>query len=497
MSKHFKQNGKRNSFSIRKRATGVASLLLSTIILVGNSFDGQVAKAQTATQDSNVVASASIDLIHTLDGYLSFDEDRDGTPDIYIPNIQVDLFLDGKVVETTITDSDGYFKFSDVFQDQYQLRFTNFYVPGEDTSNIDWSARTFVVNVGNMDADVIRTNIVVKKKKPVVENPTTEAPTTELPTTELPTTEAPTTEAPTTEAPTTELPTTEAPTTELPTTELPTTEAPTTEAPTTEAPTTEAPTIEAPTTELPTTELPTTEAPTTEVPTTEAPTIEAPTTEAPTTEAPTTEAPTTEVPTTELPTTEAPTTEAPTTEVPTTELPTTEAPTTEVPTVEIPFENGESTYEVPSVVHRNELTTHSNESIPPIFDIINGDRRKSYGQEVLSSDVLTEGKSGKDIHRSRLLIFKTKISVNRHYTLPESNDISKKHTKKDNKSDAEDNKEIISIDEPKAPKTPPFKEVDNEFANIIVDDPIGPGEIRGLTTFASSIGGLMIKHKGD
>ncbi|WP_241426521.1 SdrD B-like domain-containing protein [Macrococcus armenti] len=56
------------------------------------------------------------------------------------------------------------------------------------------------------------------------EAPTTEVPTTEAPTTEAPTTEAPTTEAPTTEAPTTEAPTTEAPTTEAPTTEAPTTE---------------------------------------------------------------------------------------------------------------------------------------------------------------------------------------------------------------------------------------------------------------------------------
>ncbi|MGV2929433.1 SdrD B-like domain-containing protein, partial [Macrococcus capreoli] len=82
------------------------------------------------------------------------------------------------------------------------------------------------------------------------EAPTTEAPTTEASTTEAATTEAPTTEAPTTEAATTEAPTTEASTTEASTTEPATTEASTTEAPTTEAPTTaSSPSIVAPTVE--------------------------------------------------------------------------------------------------------------------------------------------------------------------------------------------------------------------------------------------------------
>ncbi|MCO4097341.1 YSIRK-type signal peptide-containing protein, partial [Macrococcus canis] len=283
------------SYSIRKRTTGAISMLLSSVILFGHTLNGEAAEMVTQNVTNETAATNVIALIHTIDGFLSFDNDRNGTSDIMLPNIKIDLTQNGYVLESTYTDSNGYFTFDNLTSGEYVLKINDIVIPGEDPNQIDWSTRTITVKVIADDAKLIRNHIVLKKRQ------TTEVPTTEVPTTEVPTTEVPTTEVPTTEVPTTEVPTTEVPTTEVPTTETPSTEVPTTETPTTEVPTTEVPTTEVPTTEVPSTEEPSTETPTTEVPTTEVPSTEEPSTETPTTEVPTTETPSTETPTTEVP----------------------------------------------------------------------------------------------------------------------------------------------------------------------------------------------------
>ncbi|UBH13027.1 SdrD B-like domain-containing protein [Macrococcus armenti] len=464
MNKNHNKNVLHHSFSIRKSATGVTSLLLSTIVLFGSTLVGNTAQAITQVDPAtNDVISPTVVREHTVDGFLSFDENRDGISDIFIPNIKVELLQNGSVIASTTTNSNGYFVFNEVPTGTYELKFIEFIVPGENLETVNWSTRTFTIKLSELNSYTERTNIVVKRRVPTTEQPTTEAPTTE----------APTTEAPTTEQPTTEAPTTEAPTTEQPTTEQPTTEAPTTEAPTTEQPTTETPTTEAPTTEQPTTETPTTEAPTTEQPTTETPTTEAPTTEQPTTEAPTTEAPTTEAPTTEELTTEAPTTEAPTAE----EL-TTEAPT-----------NGQV------IDERNDIETkHRNHWIGNGVNASNADSNVNISAvennaTILSGDVLSTVKTGNEILSERSIIFKREISKNTEKQLNKNN-IAHKH-----KDTEKDNKEIVSIVEPKSQKTPPFKNVENKLEKTLNESPRRPGELRGLTTFASSLGGLMLQHK--
>ncbi|UBH22263.1 hypothetical protein LAU42_11130 [Macrococcus armenti] len=437
MSKNKRKNKNNYSFDINKKRTGAASVFLSAILFGGIVVDSeavQISSTNNATTTNSTIPSVKL---HVVDGYLTYDKDNDGISDLNVPNIEVALMRDGNVISTTTTNNSGYFRFDKIPTGQYELKFINFLLPSENKADIDLSERTFVVKVEYLVANVMRTNVRVIPREVVEEKPTTEAPTTELPTTELPTTELPTTELPTTELPTTELPTTELPTTELPTTELPTTE-------------------------LPTTELPTTEVPTTELPTTELPT--------------------TEVPTTELPTTELPTTELPTTELPTTELPTTEVPAT--------LDNV-----VNNSVNRNDVErVHTTNQNIVVNDARNSDSNQlnintiQTADILLPLDVLIDNKTGKYTNINQSIIFNSEQSK-----LPiESKNTSRKPTLSNEKN--KDNKEIVSIDDQKSPKFPPFKEIENKLIKAKTETPTSPGEIRGLTTFASSIGGLMLKH---
>ncbi len=447
----------KSSYLTKKKTTGVASILFCSILVIG--YTGESNAAEVFKKNVTISSPSIVLDRHIIDGYLSFDENRDGISDIALSDIQIDLMQNEKVIDSTFTRNNGYFRFVNLPKGEFTLKISRVIIPGEDVNQIDWTKRTIFQKVVVDNSNIVRRYIILNKKSVV------ETPTTEIPTTEIPTTETPTTEIPTTEIPTTEIPTTETPTTETPTTEMPTTEAPTTEIPTTETPTTEMPTTEMPTTEAPTTEAPTTEAPTTETPTTEMPTTEIPTTETPTTEAPTTEAPTTEIPTTEIPTTEAPTTEVPTTEIPTTETPTTEAPTTETPTTEIPTTEASTT----------EMLTMEID--------ISGNTQSAEDKEL------------RDVHTSRI-----EMQDDLRFLAKDNSEVVKdrnEHLIQDDKISMQDNnrrklqKSISGYPVSREDDTS-FPHIEKTQIEVVVSDKLSSGNLRGLTTFASNIGGLLL-----
>ncbi|UTH06752.1 hypothetical protein [Macrococcoides canis] len=527
------------SYSIRKRTTGAISLLLSSVILFGHTLNGEAAEMVTQNVTNETAATNVIAVIHTIDGFLSFDNDRNGTSDIMLPNIKIDLTQNGYVLESTYTDSNGYFTFDNLISGEYVLKINDIVIPGEDPNQIDWSTRTITVKVIADDAKLIRNHIILKKRPttevpttevPTTEVPTTEVPTTEVPTTEVPTTEVPTTEVPTTEVPTTEVPTTEVLTTEVPTTEVPTTETPSTEVPTTETPSTETPTTETPSTEEPTTETPSTEEPTTETPSTEEPTMETPSTEEPTTETPSTEEPTMETPSTEEPTTETPSTEEPTMETPSTEEPTTETPSTEEPTIETPSTE-EPTTETPSIEVPvledptiedptiEDIISHTDgneeqdtedaivtinrpdENIiinPSITEILTEDNDDTYTRSIpLRPDVIVRGRNDNDLIERSVIFSDTNERYIEH-TIEATKSMKDKETKytsknvRSNKGDKSDQREIIANNNDDKKSKIPLRDIKKQQLEVVVNDQLSSGDLRGLTSFASNLGGLML-----
>ncbi|UTH02321.1 hypothetical protein KFV05_11685 [Macrococcoides canis] len=532
------------SYSIRKRTTGAISLLLSSVILFGHTLNGEAAEMVTQNVTNETAATNVIAVIHTIDGFLSFDNDRNGTSDIMLPNIKIDLIQNGYVLESTYTDSNGYFTFDNLTSGEYVLKINDIVIPGEDPNQIDWSTRTITVKVIADDAKLIRNHIVLKKRQttevPTTETPSTEVPTTEVPTTEVPTTEIPTTEVPTTETPSTEVPTTETPSTEVPTTETPSTEVPTTEVPTTETPSTETPSTEVPTTETPSTEVPTTETPSTETPSTEVPTTETPSTEEPTTETPSTEEPTTETPSTEEPTTETPSTEEPTTETPSTEEPTTETPSTEEPTTETPSteepttetpSTEEPTTETPSIEVPvledptiedptiEDIISHTDgneeqdtedaivtinrpdENIiinPSITEILTEDNDDTYTRSIpLRPDVIVRGRNDNDLIERSVIFSDTNERYIEH-TIEATKSMKDKETKytsknvRSNKGDKSDQREIIANNNDDKKNKIPLRDIKKQQLEVVVNDKLSSGDLRGLTSFASNLGGLML-----
>ncbi|UJS27677.1 YSIRK-type signal peptide-containing protein [Macrococcoides canis] len=538
MNKPWKIDNK-VSYSIRKRTTGAISMLLSSVILFGHTLNGEAAEIVTQNVTNETAATNVIAVIHTIDGFLSFDNDRNGTSDIMLPNIKIDLTQNGYVLESTYTDSNGYFTFDNLMSGEYVLKINDIVIPGEDPTQIDWSTRTITVKVIADDAKLIRNHIVLKKR-PTTEEPTTETPSTEVPTTETPSTEEPTTETPSTEVPTTETPSTEVPTTETPSTEVPTTETPSTEEPTTETPSTEVPTTETPLTEEPTTETPLTEEPTTETPSTEEPTSETPSTEEPTSETPSTEEPTSETPSTEEPTSETPSTEEPTSETPSTEEPTTETPSTEVPTSETPSTENPTTEgpstegpstETPSIevpvledptiedptsediisrTDRNEeqetedtivTINRPDENIiinPSITEILTGDNEDAYTRAIPSRpDIIVRGRNDNNLIE-RSVIFRDTNERYIEHTIEATKSMKDKETKytsktvRSNKDDKSDQREIIANNNDDKKSRTPLRDINKQQLEVVVNDKLSSGDLRGLTSFASNLGGLML-----
>lgn len=387
------------SYLIKKKTTGVASILFCSILVIG--YTGESNAAEVFKKNVTISSPSIVLDRHIIDGYLSFDENRDGISDIALSDIQIDLMQNEKVIDSTFTRNNGYFRFVNLPKGEFTLKISRVIIPGEDVNQIDWTKRTIFQKVVVDNSNIVRRYIILNKKSVV------ETPTTEIPTTEIPTTETPTTEAPTTEIPTTEMPTTETPTTEIPTTEIPTTETPTTEIPTTEMPTTEIPTTEAPTTEAPTTETPTTEIPTTEIPTTEPPTIE---------------------------------------------IPTTEASTTEMLTMEI---------------------------------------------DISGNTQSAEDKELRDVHTSRI-----EMQDDLRFLAKDNSEVVKdrnEHLIQDDKISVQDNnrrklqKSISGYPVSREDDTS-FPHIEKTQIEVVVSDKLSSGNLRGLTTFASNIGGLLLTH---
>ncbi|MFC6293614.1 Ig-like domain-containing protein, partial [Macrococcus epidermidis] len=232
-----------NKYSIRKFTVGTTSILIGSLMFLGNSADA----AETTTTTTDTTATPSTDSptteaptieavtteaptteAPTIEAVtteaptteaptteapttevvntpvqaqnLEFNADNTELTGIATSGQVVELHLADGTIEKTVVDTDGTFIFRSLT------------VASEE-----------VVSVITVDGDVKSEAVKVTANK-IVEA-TTEAPTTEAPTTEAATTEAPTTEAPTTEAATTEAPTTEAPTTETPVADAPITAA--------------------------------------------------------------------------------------------------------------------------------------------------------------------------------------------------------------------------------------------------------------------------------
>ncbi|MEE1107602.1 MAG: YSIRK-type signal peptide-containing protein, partial [Macrococcus canis] len=226
---------KLNKYSIRKFTVGTTSILIGSLLFLGNSTDAQaaettVASTETPTTEAPTTEAPTTESVTTEAP--TTEAPTTETPTTEAPavvekatdltfnadNTQLTGQATGQTVELKLAD--GTVKTAAVQSGTFS--FTGIAVNSGD-----------VVEVTVIGADNTRSE-VAQVTANVVEAPTTEAPTTEAPTTEAPTTEAPTTEAPTTEAPTAEAPTTEAPTTEAPTTESATSEVPVFE-PTTES----------------------------------------------------------------------------------------------------------------------------------------------------------------------------------------------------------------------------------------------------------------------
>ncbi|UTH02249.1 YPDG domain-containing protein [Macrococcoides canis] len=260
---------KLNKYSIRKFTVGTTSILIGSLLFLGNASDSQaaettVASTEAATTETPTTEAPTTEAVTTEAP--TTEAPTTETPTTEAPTTESATTEAPVVVEkaTNLTfNADNTQLTGQATGQTVELKLADGTVK---TATVQSGTFTFtgltvnsgdVVEVTVIGSDNTRSE-VAQATANVVEEPTTEEPTTEAPTTEGATTEAPTTEGATTEAPTTEGATTEAPTTESATTEAPTTESATTEEPTTEGATTEAPTTESATTEAPVFE-PTTE----------------------------------------------------------------------------------------------------------------------------------------------------------------------------------------------------------------------------------------------
>ncbi|MCO4097420.1 hypothetical protein KFX46_10490, partial [Macrococcus canis] len=265
-------------------------------------------------------------------------------------------------------------------------------------------------------------------------------------------------------------------------------------------PTTEVPTTETPSTETPTTEVPTTETPSTETPTTEVPTTETPTTEVPTTETPSTEEPSTETPTTEVPTTETPSIEEPTTETPSIEVPVLEDPTIEDPTIEdiISRTDGNEEQDMEDAIVTINRPDENIIINPSITEILTGDNEDTYTRSIPSRpDVIVRGRNDNDLIERSVIFSDTNERYIEH-TIEATKSMKDKETKytsknvRSNKGDKSDQREIIANNNDDKKNKIPLRDIKKQQLEVVVNDKLSSGDLRGLTSFASNLGGLML-----
>ena len=239
----MKTNNRRlRKFSIRKLAVGTTSVLVGTTILLSST----VAHAQTSTaQASTTNTSTGIDQVvapgyspvSDIYGYVQFDQNEDGIPDINMKDVVVELInVDTGLQFTSTTDINGYYYFPRVKAGNYEVIFGN--IDSNDSS------RTITVPFSTNGYRKTKINITLLPEKPV-DPPTTETPTTE-PSTQEPVTTEPVTTEPSTQEPSTQEPSTQEPVTTEPSTQEPSTQEPVTTEPSTQEPAKPEPTLPSP-----------------------------------------------------------------------------------------------------------------------------------------------------------------------------------------------------------------------------------------------------------
>ncbi|MCE4958063.1 YSIRK-type signal peptide-containing protein [Macrococcus caseolyticus] len=206
-------SNKLNKYSIRKFTVGTASILIGSLMFLGNSVEVNAAEGDTTSTTTTLnpatTEAPTTETVATTTPTteaptteapvtapekatnVTFNADNTELTGLATAGQTIELTLANGTVEKTVVNADGTFKFQNLSV-----------ASGE------------IVKVVAVDGE-LRSEVVEVTAQVIA--PTTEVPTTEVPTTEVPTTEVPTTEVPTTEVPTTEEPTTAGPTTEAPT----------------------------------------------------------------------------------------------------------------------------------------------------------------------------------------------------------------------------------------------------------------------------------------
>ncbi|MGV2876495.1 Rib/alpha-like domain-containing protein, partial [Macrococcus capreoli] len=240
---------KLNKYSIRKFTVGTASILIGSLMFLGNSVEADAAVGDTTTP-STTSATPTTEAPTTATP--TTEAPTTATPTTEVPTT-VAPTTEAPTAATSTTEAPTTEAPATTPEKATNVKFNadNSVLTGSATAGqtveltlangtvekavVDANG-TFTFNNLNVGSGEIVKVLTVDgqlKSAPVevtanIITPSTEAPTTETATTEAPTTEASTTEAPTTESATTEAATTEAPTTEAATTATPSTEAPTT-----------------------------------------------------------------------------------------------------------------------------------------------------------------------------------------------------------------------------------------------------------------------------
>ncbi|MGK0555339.1 YSIRK-type signal peptide-containing protein, partial [Macrococcus capreoli] len=240
---------KLNKYSIRKFTVGTASILIGSLMFLGNSVEADAAVGDTTTPSTTsatptteapttatptteapTTAAPTTEVPTTVAPTTEVPTAATSTTEA--PTTEAPATTPEKATNVKFNADNSVLTGSATAGQTVELTLANGTV---EKAVVDANG-TFTFNNLNVGSGEIVKVVTVDgqlKSAPVevtanIITPSTEAPTTETATTEAPTTEASTTEAPTTESATTEAATTEAPTTEAATTATPSTEAPTT-----------------------------------------------------------------------------------------------------------------------------------------------------------------------------------------------------------------------------------------------------------------------------
>ena len=220
--------------------------------------------------------------------------------------------------------------------------------------------------------------------------------------------------------------------------------------------------------------------------------------ETPSTEEPTTETSSTEEPTTETPSTENPTTEGPSTETPSIEVPVLEDPTIENPTIEdiISRTDGNEEQETEDTIVTINRPDENIIINPSITEILTGDNEDVYTRSIPSRPDVIVRNDNDLIERS--IIFRDTNERYIEHTIEATKSMKDKEAKytsknvRSNKDDKSDQREIIANNNDDQKSEIPLRDIKKQQLEVVVNDKLSSGDLRGLTSFASNLGGLML-----